>query len=249
MIRSLIIDDEYPAIMGLKAQLKRVAPEVEIVGTAGAVSEAQELILKEKPDLVFLDIMLLDGTGFDLLQRLERPDFATIFTTAYDQYAIRAFRFAAVDYLLKPISSEELELAVKRFAKETKVASVDRVQKMVQNESIPAEQRKLAIHEVSSIRFVPIGQIVRIEADSNYSLVILEGETQLVSTRGLKNYSDILEGMGFFRCHKSFLINMRKVVRFHKGKQAQLEMTDGAVIPVSRSAREKLMELLEEWSL
>lgn len=249
MIRSLIIDDELPAIMGLKAQLNRVAPEVEIVGSAGGISEALELIRKEKPDLVFLDIMLLDGTGFDLLQRIGELDFATIFTTAYDQYAIRAFRFAAVDYLLKPIDSEDLKVAVERFSLENALEREEKVSKMVHNESVPIEQRSLAIHEVSSILFVPVGSLVRIEADGNYSLVVQRDGSKLISTRSLKNYSDILEGLGFYRCHKSFLINMREVVRYHKGKQGQLEMSDGSIVPVSRAARASLIEELEKWSL
>lgn len=249
MIRSLIIDDESPAIMGLKGQLARVAPDVEIIGSSGNVSEAHELILKEKPDLVFLDIMLLDGTGFDLLQLLGQPDFGIVFTTAYDQYAIRAFRMAAVDYLLKPIDSDQLEAAVSRFRLQTHEASSPKIDRLIWNESIPVDQRKLAIQEVSSTRFIPIMDIVRVEADSNYSMVILADGSEIVATRGLKNYAEILGDMGFFRCHKSFLINIRQVVRYFKGKQAQLEMSDGAMVPVSRSAREGLTKLLREWAM
>jgi two-component system LytT family response regulator len=248
-MRSLIIDDEHPAILGLSAQLQRVAPEVEVLGSASSVEEALTLIPKTLPELVFLDIMLVDGTGFDLLDRLEEVNFNIIFTTAYDEYAVKAFRFSAVDYLLKPISSDELVAALGRMPENDVTAAAERVKRIVENRLLAAENRKMAIPEASGIRFVMLGDILRVEADSNCSILHLADGKTIVSTRGLRNYEELLADMGFFRCHKSFIVNLRHITRYNKGKQPSIEMTDKSTVPVARNSRDKLLELLKGWTL
>ena len=249
MIKSLIIDDEKKAAEGLKAQLARVAPQVQVVGTAQTVADAYTLILKTQVDLVFLDIMLLDGTGFDLLRRFDQIPFAIIFTTAYDQYAIQAFRFSAVDYLLKPISANELAKAVARVPKDSLQSKQPKIESMLRNFSMEPKDQKLAIHETTGIRYVRVGNILRIEAESNYSRFILDNGGNILSTKSLKNYENLLVQLGFFRCHKSFLINLRQVTRYLRSKKPMLEMANGDMVPVARHAREELLTLLEAFSV
>lgn len=234
--RGLIIDDEPLATRGLTTQLARMAPWVEVVGSAPAIDEAYRLIRRTAPDLIFLDIMLVDGTGFKLLERFERPDFHIIFTTAYDNHAVQAFRFAAIDYLLKPISAEELMGALGRLPEDEVAVQAERVERMVRNQSVAAEHRKMAIPEANGIEFVRIGDILRIAAESNHSRVTLVGGREILSTRSLKGYEELLESVGFFRGHKSFLINLRHIERYNRGKQPTAEISDGKVVPLARRA-------------
>lgn len=249
VIRTVIVEDEKRAAEGLRAQLARVAPEVAVLAIAHSVQDARSQIAKHSPDLVFLDIELRDGSGFELLQGNEQLDFGVVFTTAYDNYAVRAFRFSAVDYLLKPINAEDLRAAVARFAQRELPGGGESVQTLVQNENRPERERKLAIHESAGIRFLQVRQILRLEAESNYCRIFLDKGQSILSTRGLKNYAELLEPIGFFRCHRSFLVNLALVRRYTWGRKPQLEMEDGSVIPIARDLREALLQRLEDFSL
>lgn len=248
-IRTLIVEDEKKAAEGLRAQLARVAPQVAVLALAGSVSEGLELVERLQPELVFLDIELQDGTGFDLLHRQGQVDFGVIFTTAYDHHALQAFRFSAVDYLLKPVNANDLRMAVERFSKMEGALATQSIQTLVQNEAVPIGERKLAVYEANGIRYLRIGEVLRLEAESNYSRLILDNGKSILSTKGLKAYEELLEPMGFFRCHKSFLVNLKQVTRYIKGRKPTLEMKDQVVVAVARHVREELLRKLEALSL
>nr|NQU91696.1 response regulator transcription factor [Bacteroidota bacterium] len=243
MLSIIIIDDEQRVRETIKNILKLSKAELEIVGEGESVSSGYELISQKRPDLVLLDINLPDGTGFDLLQKFERITFKTIFITAYEEYAINAFKFSALDYLLKPfkagdllqaidkanenIQGEKTELKLKAF-----LANIDKVKKIVLRTS-------------ESMHIVNIHDIVRLESDVNYTRFFLaNGEKYLVS-KTLKDYDEMLEPSGFFRTHQSHLVNLDHILRYEKTEGGHLIMDDESLVPVSSRKREALFRIFE----
>lgn len=243
-IRILLVEDEDNARSSLKRMLEKFCKGIEIVGEASNVKEGVALIHKLDPDLVFLDIEMPEESGLELFTYFERPRFRVIFTTAYGQYAIKAIRMAALDYLLKPIDLTELRGAVERYrmfcAQE---AQPLKTQEAIQNvqQHLNGKGRKIAIANQESYEFIDIDDIIRCEAEGSYTLMVIKGRKEkIVVSRNLKEHTNLLEDYGFLRVHRSHLINRRYVKSLIRTKTPTLIMQDNAHIPVISDRKDDL---------
>jgi len=246
--KGLIVDDEAKSRTLLKRLCEEYCEGLTINDSAASVKEAIEKIKSDPPDVVFLDIQMPLQSGFDLLEHYgENIPFEIIFTTAYDQYAIKAFHYAAADYLLKPINVDELTQSVERVKNrmEKTVGNIHLVElKRQLNEK---EFNKIALTTTEGFTFVELSEIIRCEAEGNYTSIYLKnGQTHLI-TKTLKHYEEILSDRNFFRIHKSHLINLDNVRRFVKGRQGQVEMVDGKKVEVSARKKESLLLRLDKY--
>jgi two-component system LytT family response regulator len=242
MIDTVIIDDEQGAQITLMKFLQMHCPDVNVVGTADGVEEGLKLIASKKVDLVFLDIKMNDGTGFDLLKRLPKINFNLVFTTAYDEYALKAFKYSAIDYLLKPIDPLELIDAVGKVQQSSNKNSAKSVDSMFE---LYKENKfdKIAIPSVDEFHFVRISEIIRCEASSNYTIIYLGTGKKIVAPKTLKEFEELLAPEGFFRVHQSHLINLSHIQQFMKTKN-KIRMGDGSEVEVSRRKKTLFMELI-----
>ncbi|MCB0428620.1 MAG: response regulator transcription factor [Flavobacteriales bacterium] len=246
MIRSVIIDDEANGIKTLTNQLATHCPDVEILGTADGVENGKYILEKYRPDLVFLDIRMQDGTGFDLLTSLPAIPFHVVFTTAYDEYAIKAIRFHALDYLLKPINPDELIEAMKRAA-ETPVPSDNLKNNLQVAKQLLREERveKIALPNHNGIELVSLKDIIRCQADNYYTIFYLIHARKIMVSRTLKEFDELLSPENFLRVHQSHLINLAHANRYSREDGGTIVMSDDCCVPISRRKKEIVMEVLE----
>jgi two-component system, LytTR family, response regulator len=218
MIRSVIIDDEKPSRDVLINYLEEYCPDVEITGTAGSVKTAFRVIKKQQPDLVFLDIELGDGKGFDLLNLFDKLDFSIIFVTAYSEHAVRAFRFSAVDYLLKPVKIDELKEAVEKVRKYSGTSmKSDNLAAFFNNFNNNNKQiPTLVIPHIKGYEVLKISDIILCKADGYCTNFQLTGNRKIVSSKNLKQYEELLADHNFMRVHHSFIINLNYVTSYTK---------------------------------
>lgn len=230
MINAIIIDDELDALEELKLLVRKHCNNIQIIGEGNSVKEAIELIDTLNPTIVFLDIEMPTSNGFNLLEHYEEYSFSVIFTTAFDQYAIKAIRFCALDYLLKPIQPNELINAVDRVAK---TRNTSEQLKELSNSRIKGKNDTIILNSQNEFISKKIKDIVRFEADRNYTFVFfLDGTKELIS-KTLLYFNDLLEQKGFIRCHKSHLINKIHIDKVLKKEQWNINMADGSIVPVS----------------
>ncbi len=228
----------------LRKDLEEYCPNVEIIGHAESVISAAKLLKAKKPDIVFLDIMLGDGTGFDLLQILPEMNFKLIFVTASDEYAIRAFKYAAVDYLLKPINPEELVQAVER-AEAQMGHSSESLDLLNETIAKPDElPRRISLHTLEKIIVVEIKDIIHCQAEANNTIFYLKDRPKVFVTKTLKFFDKILQPHGFSRVHQSHLINEDYIHAFIKKDGGYLKMNNGDEVPVSVRKKAEVMEML-----
>ena len=248
MHKAVIIDDIPKAISTLIQDLSEYAPNVKVIGTAGSVVEGVKLLHKIKPDLVFLDIELGDGTGFDLLEMLSHPTFKVIFTTGSDAYAIKAFRFSAIDYLLKPIDPDELVAAIKKVeSTHLKIHDQTAIFKsQYQNEGNTA---KIALSTQDQIKISQIQHINYCKSDGNYTTFHFTDDKALMVSGSIKLFEELLANHGFFRTHQSYLVNLNCIRAYIKTEGGYIEMLDGARIPVSVRKKPILIEQLKNQPL
>ncbi|MFT6783997.1 MAG: two-component system LytT family response regulator [Saprospiraceae bacterium] len=242
-IRAVIIDDIQDARDNIKLDVETYCPNVEIIGEADGVVSGAKLVRELKPDVLFLDIQMQDGTGFDLLEIIGTNDFKVIFTTASDEYAIRAFRMSAIDYLLKPIDPDELVEAVNKISTE-KTLGKDHLE--ILNEGIKDHKAitRLALNTLEKIHIIDIADIVRCESSVNYTTFYLADKTRLMVTKTLKEYDELLTPVGFIRVHQTHLVNSKLVKEFVKIDGGYLLMKDGTSVPVSTRKKQSVVELL-----
>jgi two-component system LytT family response regulator len=245
-MQTIIIDDEYANQENLQFLLARHCPEVTIVGVANTIEEAKLQINHHHPDLLFLDIQMGRKSGFDLLRSIEDKSFEVIFVTAFDQYGIQAIKFAALDYLLKPVDIDELKNAVKKA--EHKLAS--KIQHNQINFLLQQLQKhepsiaKIALPQLNEIRYVVISDIIRCVADNTYTYFhLVDGELLLIS-KPLKEYADLLKPHGFIRVHQSHLVNPKYVKSWLKEDGGILLFNNGIKVPVSKPNREYVKSIL-----
>ena len=244
-MKGIIVDDEAKGRSMLQALCEEYCEGLEIVGQAASVDEAIEVVARENPQLVFLDIHMPVKNGFQLLEAYEGdPPFSVVFTTAYDQYALQAFKSSAIDYLLKPIDIDALTAAVEKAQRRHRSRDDSRRLAILKEVLEKDPINKIALTTLDGFTFVSYEDIVRCEAQGNYTDVVLADGSSLLITKTLKHYEEILNGKDFFRVHKSHLINLNCVRRFVKGKQGLIEMTDGQLIEVSLRKKEALLERL-----
>lgn len=247
MLRAVIIDDEQNNIDNLVLLLQKHCSEVQIAGTARQAGSGKELIEKEQPDLLFLDIQMPGKSGFELLRDLPEHNFQVIFVTAYDQYGIQAIKFSALDYLLKPVKSEELKEAVRKagalLSKKQYNLQLDNLIHLLQQKQGPAGHR-IALTTLKETRFVETGTICRCESLNNYTRFFLENGEELLVSRSIYEYEELLKDYGFIRCHQSHLVNTRFVKSWLRKEGDQLVLQNGNSIPVSRNKKETVKEFL-----
>lgn len=244
MIRSIIIDDEIANIKNLNVLVSKYCPEITIVNTSDNIHEAEKIIRTDKPDLIFLDIRLKDKTAFDLLPNIQNILFEVIFVTAYDEYGIQAIKFAALDYILKPINIEELQTAVAKASLKIKAKQQNSQIQFLIDQLQPAQpSRKIALPMQSEIRYVNINEIIRCEADNTYTTFHLTNEIIIIS-KSLKEYADLLTPHGFIRTHQSHLINTKYIKSWLKEDGGTILLENGKKIPVSRQKRNLVKNIL-----
>jgi len=244
-MRAVIVDDELFARQSLESILLDYYPEIRLVGQADSVQQAVDLIKEVNPELVFLDIDLPDGTGFDVLSILKTFQFKVIFVTAHHEYAIKAIKFSAFDYILKPVNQMELKVAIKRVIdeKDNNKIKMDAFIHNLQNQKI--EDKKIVLKTSESIYLIGVRDIIRCEADNNYTSFFLNTGERIVISKGLKEYDEMLSSYGFFRVHQSHLINIRCISRFDKKEGGFIVLSDKTQIPVSQRKKQKLLEMFE----
>ena|SRR6218665_3971317 len=245
MIKAVLIDDIEQARVTFKKDLEVYASDIDVIGEASGVVEGAKLLKQVQPDIVFLDIQMQDGTGFDLLDILNVIPFKIIFITASDAHAIKAFRYAAIDYLVKPVDPDELVQALEKFRKENR-NETDNYKLL--NESLKQgglKQERLALHAQDKIHIVQIADIIRCESSVNYTEFFFKNAKRILVSRTLKDFEDILSDQGFYRVHQSHLVNTKMIQEFVKTEGGHLIMTDGKMIPVSTRKRADVVKMLE----
>lgn len=246
MLKAIIVEDEKRSRDTLQGLLKLYCKNVEVVAEADGVESGKTAIENLKPDIVFLDIQMPDGSGFKLLEELNDIDFEIIFTTAYDQFAIKAIKFSALDYLLKPIFPDDLVAAVKKVEEKRKVVSSEtNVGVLLENIKKPAnESPKIVLSTSDQINVVHINEIVRCESDNYYTFFYFEDGSRLLLSKTLKESEELLKAHNFIRPHKSHLVNVQFIEAFNKKNGGHILLKDGVTIPVSRRKRELILEIL-----
>jgi len=240
MVKALIVDDESKALNLLKVTIERNFPGEFLIETAQGGEEGLSKLGTFRPDLLFLDIEMPLMSGFDLLALAGEIDFKVIFTTAYDQYAIRAIRYNALDYLLKPINPTELKDAIVRFHLHKNRKEI--YSKQLEN-LFSAREKNLAITTYDGVVFLEVDKIIRCEADLNYTKFILVGNNTFLSSKTLKEYEDLLSvHNNFLRVHRSHLVNLDYVLKFRN--EGSLVLKDNSTVPVSRRKKEEVMGML-----
>jgi len=243
-MKTFIVDDEERNISVLRDMIGAQCPELDILGTAGSIAESLNLIPALKPDLVFLDVELTDGMSFDILTKLEKRDFEIIFITAFNHYAVKAFRFAAIDYLLKPLNSVDLKDAVlKAVEKRNQNNLQQRIDILLKNLLTPPPHLKhIALPTLEGLNFIDINDILKIEADGSYSVFYLKGNGKIMVSKSIKDYEDLLESDNFFRIHHSFIINLLEVKKYVKGSGGYVIMSDNSHVDVSIRKKEEFLK-------
>jgi two-component system, LytTR family, response regulator len=246
MLRAVIIEDEPRSRQTLADMVRFFCKNVEIIGEAENVKEGIELIRKEKPDVVFLDIQMPDGSGFKLLEEIGSINFDIIFTTAYDQFAIQAIKFSALDYLLKPIVQEDLMKAVKKAEdskeKQSKQEHVDVLLGNLKKQS--EEPPKIILSTAEKINVVTVDDILRCESDNYYTFFYFTNGNRLLISKTLKENEELLKDHHFIRPHKSHLVNTKYIKGFLKHDGGFIIMSDGTNVPVSRRKKEAMVEII-----
>jgi len=245
IIRALIIDDEEESRNTINNILTGFCENVTVVGQADSVQSGREEIIRQLPDLVFLDIQLPDGTGFDLLEQLPEINFRVIFVTAYDQYALKAIKYSALDYILKPIDPQQLIDAVNkaRLADSNMQMMAEQFRTMF---GVRAGHERLALPTSDGLRFVKLDDIIRCESDNNYTNFYLKTRECILVTKTLKEYEETLSGTHFIRVHQSHLINIMFVERYIKGDGGSIIMTDGSEVEISRRRKDEFLKRMKE---
>ncbi len=245
MIRAVIVEDEMHSRESLKNLLRDFCPEVEVCGAAGSVEEALPLIRATSPELLFLDIELQNGTGFDLLRRLPDMDFEVIFTTAFEQYAIQAIKFSSLDYLLKPIDIDELQEAVAK-ARQKQDKQHSKAQLEVLLASLegrrPGASSRICLATAEGLEFLQVDDILYCEANGSYTTFHLRGSRKAVVSKNLREYEKLLEEHPFMRVHNSYLVNLREVQRYVRAEGGYILMKNNAQVSISPKKREEFLQ-------
>ncbi len=247
-LTAVIVDDEPHCREALKRLLAVHCPEILLLQECCGVEEAVRAIARHRPDLLFLDVELPDGTGFDVLERALNPECGVVFTTAYNEYALRAIKFSALDYLLKPVTAEELSAAVSKALRVLRQPDHRSNQLRVLRSLLrggPDLTERIAVPTMDGFTFVGLKEIVWCGAESNYTRIHLERGESILTSRTMKEFEELLEERGFFRIHHSRLINLAHLRRYVKGKGGYVVMSDGRELEVSVRRKDLFVRHLE----
>ncbi|MEN8226256.1 MAG: LytTR family DNA-binding domain-containing protein [Bacteroidota bacterium] len=246
MLRVLIIDDELKIRLMIEEIVSAYCKGARVIGLAGSVSEGLAKIESLNPDLVLLDVKMDDGTGFDLLEQINKINFRVIFITAFQEFAIKAIKFSALDYIMKPVDPEELISAVGNAQKEIDQHQDEQLTQLKENlKNNGQAEKKILLKTADCIHMIPISEIYYCEADSGYTRFYIKNSCEILISRPLVDYEELFEEYGFFRVHKSYLVNLGLVQRFEREDGGYLVMDRDLKIPVASRKRDQLMQLLE----
>jgi two-component system, LytTR family, response regulator len=245
MISAIIVDDEPYSCEALSTLLERYCPEIRVLDICYSASDALKSIHEQRPQILFLDIEMPHMNGFEMLEKLPELNFKLIFTTSYDQYAIKAIRFSALDYLLKPVDKDELQKAVKK-ALDTADPLPQQLEVLLHKLNHPKVTiNKIAIPTIEGLQMVPVETIIRCEADRNYTNLFLKNGGKITASRNLKDLEEMLEDYSFIRVHHSHVVNLNEVEKYIRGEGGYLIMSDKSSVDVSRSRKEILLKKLQ----
>lgn len=248
MHRIVVVDDEEKIVKTICSFINDNLENVEIVGTANSAQDGIQVINTQKPDLLLLDIEMPFANGFDMLELIPDRDFDVIFVTAYNQYAINAIKVNALDYILKPIDVDELVNAIQK-SKQKKNANSQMIQvNNLLNDIYKKDVHKIKILTKTGIEFISIGRIIKVEADGNYSNIFLEGTDSILSSLKIKQIEEVLPKAIFFRSHKSFIVNLEKVLKYNTANNSIIMLDDTEVV-LSRSKRKDFLDKMEQFLL
>jgi len=246
MIKSILVDDEARCCKTLKLLLKEYCPDVTVLNECYDAASGITAINNLQPDLVFLDIEMPDMNGFKMLEQFSEISFAVVFTTSYDQYAIKAIRFSALDYLLKPVDREELQKAVQKAVSRMAHPLPQQIEILLQKLNHPVlPVNKIAIPTVEGLQMIAVDASISCASESNYTLLLLKNKQKITASRTLKEIEELLEDYSFARVHHSYLVNLNEVEKYIKGEGGYLLMSDGSTVDVSRSRKEILLKKLQ----
>jgi two-component system LytT family response regulator len=244
MLRAIIVDDEPKSLKNLKILAEEFLDDVSVVALCKNVREATEAIRTHLPDVVFLDIQMQNETGFDLLSEIDQIDFEIIFVTAYSEFAIKAIKFAAIDYLLKPIDVEELQAAIKKVKDKQKGKISGRLKILQENLTGGTDTSRIALPTTDGLVFIPVSEIFYCEASSNYTFFHTGDKKKHVVCKTLKEYDDLLSAYNFFRIHHSYLVNLGMIKKYIKGEGGQVILTNNVSLEVSKRKRADFLNRL-----
>ncbi len=243
----IIVDDEEGARESISNILEQYFPEVQVIAKADNIEAANRKIVTFKPDLVLLDVEMPYGSGFDLLNRFDKIDFDIIFITAYDHYAMKAIKYSALDYLLKPVDIDELREAIKKHQEkpQEELPNHENIQTLMDNLKTEPNSLKIGLPDGGGLIFVNIGDIVRCESEGNYTNIFLNSGKKILVAKTMGEYEDMFKGENFFRVHRSHLINVNHLEKFVKGSSANyVLLSDGSKADVSRRKKSEFIEYL-----
>lgn len=243
MIDVLIIEDEVNSRRMLREMFHKHCPQINIVGEANSVKSGLNAIMEQKPKLVFLDIELQSGTSFEILEKLPEINFELVFTTAFDHYALKAIKFCAIDYLLKPIDLIELRVAIAKAEKRLNRDYLNRNLEVLLNNMKSESQynHKIALPTSEGLIFVRVNDIIYCESSGSYTHFFLKQPNKIVTSKHLKEYEDLLSGYNFFRIHKSYLVNLNEIQKYIRGDGGHLIMSNGASLNISKQRKEDFL--------
>jgi len=249
MIRCILIDDERNALEMMEWLIKTYCPQVEIVDMCTSAQQGIESINAHKPDVIFLDIEMPRMNGFDMLEQFDKLFFDVVFCTAYDQFAIKAFKYSALNYLLKPVDPEDLKATIARIEERKSIPSKEQFELLLQNINQPVKStpQRIALTTGDGMIFVSTTDIIYCEAESNYTSVVLANGKKVVVSKVLKDIDEALSGPDFCRVHSSFLINVNRIKKYVRGDGGYLIMDDDTNISISRNRRQEFMELFSKF--
>lgn len=244
MLKAIIVDDE-PYCSEALSTLLEDCPDVEVINVCHNAEDALSTIRKYSPDLVFLDVEMPKMNAFEMLEQLPSVNFEIIFTTSYDQYALKAIRFSAIDYLLKPVDQEELLNAVQKVIRRNQKPIAQQLEILMQKIHQPSTPiNKIAMPTMEGLQMIPVDSIISCESDSNYTILLLKNNKKIVVSRTLKEMEELLEEHSFARVHRCYLANLNEVEKYVKGEGGYLVMSDGTTIDVARNKKEVLLKKL-----
>ncbi|HWR33701.1 MAG TPA: LytTR family DNA-binding domain-containing protein [Chitinophagaceae bacterium] len=244
MLKAIIIDDELKGRIALRRKIIDYCKDVQVLGEAENAEQGIELIQKNHPDVIFLDIEMPQMNGFEMLRKIPRKNFHIIFTTAYDQYAITAIKYSAFDYLLKPIDIEELQAAIERIKDLPHQHTGKKIETLEQNLRDKKPFNKIAIPAMDGLHFFDINTIIHLEAQSNYTILYFINHPKVIASKTLKDFEEILPADIFYRTHHSHIINLHCIKRYIKGDGGQVELLDGSYVDVARRKKEEFLQLI-----
>ena len=248
-IKAVILDDEIHCSKGLSLQLTQLCPQVEVIETFNSPLKALDFLNENTIDILFLDVEMPQLNGFDFLKKMGVPKFDVIFTTAYDQFAIKAFKFSAFDYLLKPIEDEDLHDTIAKWENEKLKNNKDIKYQNLMEQLEPKNTKKLVLPTSEGMELIDIDDIICIDSDSNYSRLFFQNETTLLVCRTLREFEELLESRGFMRIHHSHLINIKKIRKYIKADGGYVLMSNGKKVSISRARKEQVLAYISEISL